>query len=104
LTGVGLACCYAGQYSDGTSCKQCLPGADCSIAGGTLATQQLQPGFWRASVTTTDIRECWYTEACNDTSTTRALTARRITDTANTTVAKTDDNRYCTNGYKGPCK
>jgi hypothetical protein len=109
LIGSGTACCYADQYSDGNDCQPCLDGADCSFIGSTLASLKMQPGYWRASNSTTDVRECWLIEACVGTNNRSTQTTRRTTDTAN--IGQTDDNLlnddssiYCANGYKGPCK
>eukprot|EP00953_Heterococcus_sp_UTEX-ZZ885_P014392 8160-Heterococcus_DN1.PRE.1 len=65
----------------------------------------MKPGFWRASSTTTDVRDCWLAEACgtvtkNDT----ATTSRRTTNTTVAAVQANNDNTYCADGYKGPCK
>jgi hypothetical protein len=111
----GGACCYSPiQFSDGNDCKQCLDGADCSVIGSTLTTLQLQSGYWRASNTTTDVRECWLAEACvgtNNLSATTNTTAaatrrRRATETAS--IGQSDANEvtdiYCADGYKGPCE
>jgi hypothetical protein len=110
-SGSGTSCCYADQYSDGKDCQSCLDGANCSFVGSTLATLQLEPGDWRASLDTTDARECWLAEACvgiNNLSTTTNVTAatRRTTDTANIGQDNSNDvsDIYCAAGYKGPCK
>eukprot|EP00953_Heterococcus_sp_UTEX-ZZ885_P035577 18362-Heterococcus_DN1.PRE.1 len=99
------SCCYAAGYgsklqSVGTS----ITGTTCSDTdtGSSLASQRLKPGFWRASLSTTDIRDCWYAEACNATANATAVTTRRATGTATTDIVQADDNRYCTTGYKGP--
>jgi hypothetical protein len=104
-------CCYGNQYSDGTSCKQCPEGADCSTVGSTLATLSMALGFWRASQATTDVRACWLAEACRDidsydtaTATATAANARRTTDTTSAVVQAENDKQYCATGYKGPCK
>jgi hypothetical protein len=60
-------CCYGNQYSNGISCVTCMAGANCSTIGTSLATQSLVKGYWRASFTSTDIRQCWYPKACNST-------------------------------------
>jgi hypothetical protein len=115
-SGSGTSCCYADQYSHGKKCQSCLDGANCSFVGSSLASLQLNPGYWRASNLTTDVRECWLAEACvkikkkHTLTTTAAATAsaatRRTTDTA--AIGQTDDNNvtdiYCADGYKGPCK
>jgi hypothetical protein len=109
LTGGGAACCDASQYSDSGSCNSCLRGADCSVIGITLATQPLQPGYRRASNATTDVRECWYAEACARLDATAASTditvaARRITTNTTAAITIDDSKTYCSAGYKGPCK
>eukprot|EP00953_Heterococcus_sp_UTEX-ZZ885_P021340 11904-Heterococcus_DN1.PRE.1 len=57
-------CCYSNQYSNGESCVTCEQGTDCSVIGTSLATQSLIDGYWRASTTSTDVRPCWFTDAC----------------------------------------
>jgi hypothetical protein len=102
-------CCYGTQYSDGSVCQQCLPGADCSVVGTSLMTQSLLPGNWRASNTTTDVRPCWFAEACSGS---RANTAANATATTSAAVAAVtgtqsgigSDNTYCAAAYEGPCK
>jgi hypothetical protein len=58
-------CCYGTQYSDGSSCVTCEEGTDCSVIGTSLATQSLVSGYWRASSTSTDVRPCWFADACS---------------------------------------
>jgi hypothetical protein len=110
-TAGGKTCCFADQYSDNKNCQSCMDGADCSFVGSTLASIQLEPGYWRASGNTTDVRECWLAEACvgtNNLSTLTNVTAatRRTTDTAAIDHANSSDfgDIYCAAGYKGPCK
>jgi hypothetical protein len=57
-------CCYNSQYSNGESCASCETGTDCSVIGTSLATQSLVIGYWRASTTSTDVRPCWFADAC----------------------------------------
>jgi hypothetical protein len=57
-------CCYTNQYSDGQKCVSCEVGTDCTVLGTSLATQALTAGYWRASSTSTDVRPCWFVDAC----------------------------------------
>jgi hypothetical protein len=57
-------CCYGIQYSNGQSCEACEVGTDCSIIGTSLATVSLVAGYWRASTASTDVRPCWFADAC----------------------------------------
>jgi hypothetical protein len=68
-------CCYGNQYSNGISCVTCMAGANCSTIGTSLATQSLVKGYWRASITSTDVRQCWFPEACTSSSNTSAAAA-----------------------------
>jgi hypothetical protein len=98
-------CCYGTQYSNGTDCEPCPKGANCSTVGSTLATMSMKPGFWRASSTTTDVRDCWLAEACGTvTKIETATTSRRTSDTTVAVAQANNDNTYCADGYKGPCK
>jgi hypothetical protein len=75
------------------------------MIGSTLATILLQPGYWRASSVTTDVRACWLAEACIGTNNTAETTIdRRMTETISAVVQANNDGEYCTNGYKGLCK
>jgi hypothetical protein len=97
-------CCYNNQYNNGTNCNSCPEGADCSVVGTTLATLSMTPGYWRASQATTDVRDCWLAEACGNVTKNDTAPARRTTDTTASVVQANNDNKYCTDGYKGPCK
>jgi hypothetical protein len=70
-------CCNDKQYSDGMNRQTCLRGADCSVTGTTLATLSMTAGYWRASDSTTDVRDCWFVKACAGTNngTVTAVTA-----------------------------
>jgi hypothetical protein len=106
----GSDCCFDTQCSDGRSCIPCKTGANCSIVGTNIATQVLQHGWWRASIYTTDIRKCWLPAACNRTATTNTtnsvLSTIGSSGISSAAIANvlTGTGRYCTPGYKGPCK
>ncbi|CAN0107425.1 unnamed protein product, partial [Hapterophycus canaliculatus] len=51
--------------------------------GGTLETLVIEPGFFRSSTASTDIRECFHEEAC---------------------VGGVVPSEYCATGYTGPCE
>jgi hypothetical protein len=129
----GSDCCYGNQYSNGESCVTCEAGTDCSVIGTTLATQSLVKGYWRASTASTDVRPCWFANACTGNSSSSAAetdTSRDCTTTtASNAVPSSSDSSvlisdgsgcndtttasisatsaasttYCTQGYKGPC-
>lgn len=48
---------------------------------GTLETLELEPGYWRSSTTSREIKECYETDSC---------------------VGGTEE--YCAVGYDGPCE
>jgi predicted outer membrane repeat protein len=99
----GADCCYGTQYTNGNSCEVCLRGADCSILGSSLASQSLTIGFWRASDSTTDVRECWLKSACNGSSSSSS-TQSTNTSTGLSIDVMQADNKYCATGYVGPCE
>jgi hypothetical protein len=68
-------CCYSNQYSNGESCVTCEQGTDCSVIGTSLATQSLVKGYWRASTTSTDVRPCWFADACRSNNNSTSATA-----------------------------
>jgi hypothetical protein len=68
-------CCYKNQYSNGKSCVTCQQGTECSVIGTSLATQSLITGYWRASLTSTDVRPCWFANACISNSNSTSATA-----------------------------
>ena len=59
------------------------PPAQQRLLGGTLATLEILPGFFRSCPFSTDIRECFHKEACQG--------GDKPTD-------------YCAIGYGGPCE
>ncbi|CAM9835821.1 unnamed protein product, partial [Ectocarpus sp. 12 AP-2014] len=63
------------------ACEAVPEGAQTTTRGGTLATLEILPGFYRSSVTSTDIRECFYEDACE----------------GGQVVGE-----YCATGYSGP--
>ena len=54
-----------------------------ALSGSTLQTLELQPGFFRPSLESTDIRECFHEAAC---------------------MGGVELSDYCAAGYTGPCK
>ncbi|CBJ31472.1 conserved unknown protein [Ectocarpus siliculosus] len=46
------------------ACEAVPEGAQTTSRGGTLATLEILPGYYRSSATSTDIRECFYEDAC----------------------------------------
>ncbi|CAN0467021.1 unnamed protein product, partial [Ectocarpus sp. 8 AP-2014] len=46
------------------ACEAVPEGAQTTTRGGTLATLEILPGYYRSSATSTDIRECFYEDAC----------------------------------------
>eukprot|EP00953_Heterococcus_sp_UTEX-ZZ885_P035939 18536-Heterococcus_DN1.PRE.5 len=104
-------CCYNSQYSDGTRCVTCKVGTDCSVVGTSLATQSLVHGYWRAATTSTDVRPCWFADACtgnrnenSSNSTSGADTTTTSTSSIVRGITQVDDATYCAQGYKGPCE
>lgn len=80
----GLNCvcpAYSILDSAGTGCEDCPLGGDCSVAGANVTNLDIEPGYWRASSLTTDIRVCYNFDAC---------------------VGGTVDTEYCATGYDGP--
>ena len=57
-----------------------------SSPGGTVTLNEIsiEPGYWRATASSTDIVACYHAEACLG------------------GVSGTDD--YCLEGYEGPCE
>lgn len=53
------------------------------VAGGTVETLVVDPGYFRESLTSIDIKECFYEEACQG------------------GVLRSE---YCAPGYTGPCE
>jgi hypothetical protein len=105
-------CCYNNQYSNGTSCVTCKQGTHCSVIGTSLATQSLIDGYWRASPTSTDVRPCWFADACtgnsnkNSSNSTTGADTTTLTSTSSIVrgFTQVDDTTYCVQGYKGPCE
>ena len=58
--------CVDGKYLDPTDgqCKACIDGALCTGFGTTLATLDVQPGFWRSSYNSTKISRCPTEDLC----------------------------------------
>lgn len=54
-----------------------------ATAGGTVQTLVVEPGYFRHSLTSTDLKECFYEDACQG----GVLLSE-----------------YCASGYKGPCE
>jgi hypothetical protein len=100
--GGGASCCFSGkQYTDGKDCLPCINGGSCSAVGSTLAVLKLKPGYWRASSSTSDTRNCWLAAACagdSDSVVAGISTARLLAD------ATTSSDIYCAPGYSGPCE
>jgi hypothetical protein len=67
-----------------------LAGADCSVIGTSLATQAMLPGYWRASSTSTDVRQCWLATAC--TGNTDAVDTTATSDGSTENISSRDDN------------
>ncbi|CAM9682270.1 unnamed protein product [Pylaiella littoralis] len=90
--------CEEGQYWDGrdNECKMCTDlelnpqGVDCRMEGTLLETLPLVEGYWRASDTSTTIRECFNDNACVGSSLSGISFA----------LSSADD--YCARGYMGP--
>lgn len=64
-------------------CENCPEGAASTTRGATIETLELLPGFYRSTLTSSDIRECLYEAACH---------GGRIL------------GEYCAPGYSGPCE
>lgn len=64
-------------------CETAPAGSLAPLSGTTVSTLELSPGHYRTSNRSRDIRECFYEKACHGGS---------------------DADRYCANGYKGPCE
>ncbi|CAN0266353.1 unnamed protein product, partial [Laminaria digitata] len=62
-------------------CEPVLEHTTSIAADGTLETLNLEPGYWRSSNSSRDIRECYEAAAC---------------------VGGTQD--FCASGYEGPCE
>ncbi|CAM9574874.1 unnamed protein product, partial [Ectocarpus sp. 12 AP-2014] len=74
-----VACTLCTESIDGA-----VEGVDCASAGATTRELPIKAGYWRATVTSLTIRECFNEEACK----------------GGTTVAEVQD--YCNEGYVGP--
>jgi hypothetical protein len=79
-------CCGAGYYNDGTTCHVCSTVYGCDTVGTTVASLHLLEGYWRSSVSTLTIAECYRKAACKG------------------GVALLTSEEYCSPGYAGPCK
>eukprot|EP00611_Tribonema_gayanum_P000411 TRINITY_DN10281_c0_g1_i1.p1 TRINITY_DN10281_c0_g1~~TRINITY_DN10281_c0_g1_i1.p1 ORF type:complete len:1126 (+),score=274.53 TRINITY_DN10281_c0_g1_i1:133-3510(+) len=78
-------CCATGQYINGNACGMCnAPESTCSTYGETVETMTLGPGYWRESLSQTDIRACWRPDACDG------------------GMATSEPDQYCAEGYEGP--
>jgi hypothetical protein len=95
----GRSCCYVGEYTDGVSCLPCFQGADCSSSGASILKLPLLPGYWRASVVSTDIRPCPLPTACAGNNSVSSSDYIRASSDSFLT-----DTMYCATGYRGPCK
>jgi hypothetical protein len=91
-------CCYGNQYSDGSSCVTCEQGTDCSVIGTSLATQSLVSGYWRASSTSTDVRSCWFADACSGNTNATQVTAGIADDCTTTTSFSRYNSSEFSNG------
>lgn len=61
-----IALCPISEYADSTDmCKTCPAGVDCSKAGVTLATFELQDGWWRSGPNSDTVIECPHASACS---------------------------------------
>lgn len=53
-----------GEGSFGSVFAQCPEGADCAVAGVTIESLKVVPGYWRASNGTSVLHKCLVAEAC----------------------------------------
>jgi hypothetical protein len=85
-----MCVCTAGFYApeadeqedegEPPKCMGCPAGIDCAKPGTTVPTLKLEPGFWRTSSTSTDVRHCPSPGAC---------------------VGSSDPSGYCAEGHTG---
>lgn len=64
-------------------CASVPTGVNGSHQGATLETLELEPGYYRVSNESHDVRECYYSNACQ---------------------GGADASNYCQSGYTGICK
>lgn len=76
--------CIFDQPNQVPVCEGVMDHSNSSGGNVTLETISIQPGYWRATVSSTDILECYNGDACLG------------------GVSGTDD--YCLEGYEGPCE
>lgn len=74
---------YENRFTPNHVVESHPPPVQLSLVGGTLANLEIVPGFYRSSLSSIDIRECFYKEACQ----------------GGNTLAD-----YCATGYTGPCE
>lgn len=65
------------------ACVELMAGTRASSSGTTVATLDLQEGYYRTSAESQVVVECFLTSAC---------------------AGGTDPENYCADGYKGPCE
>jgi predicted outer membrane repeat protein len=85
-TAATAECCATGYYNDGTTCHVCNTLFGCDTVGTTVSSLHLLEGYWRSSVSTLTILECYRKTACKG------------------GVALLSSDEYCSPGYAGPCK
>lgn len=73
--------CTMPYYDRVQLCESVLEHTTSLAADGTLETLDLEPGYWRSSNTSRDIRECYEADACIG-----------------------GVQGVCASGYEGPCE
>eukprot|EP00611_Tribonema_gayanum_P032445 TRINITY_DN969_c0_g3_i3.p1 TRINITY_DN969_c0_g3~~TRINITY_DN969_c0_g3_i3.p1 ORF type:complete len:1006 (+),score=214.17 TRINITY_DN969_c0_g3_i3:240-3257(+) len=93
---ISTQCCTTGEYvaldeaTDRYSCTLCDPETmTCTGAAVSIRDLPLQSGYWRASFTTSDIKECYNDDAC-------------IGQAPPAAGAKATVDGYCASAYQGP--
>lgn len=79
----GIANSEEVRISGSPVCAKPPTGAKAPSRGTTVATLTLEPGYFRTSNESNDVRECYNENACRGGS---------------------DPDEYCTSGYTGPCE
>ena len=101
--GVDDCGCKASFYDDANgTCSDCpYLATECADVGITLATLPLQPGYWRASNVSEQVRLCKTASFCLGGASCSSR-AGNATTTGNTTTTGAYCDGYCATGHTGP--
>lgn len=62
---VRVSCiCKAGYYADGSQCRDCPVGGNCSQPGTTAAALPIAKGYWRSSDNSSEFQKCMLQSVC----------------------------------------